>query len=163
MNKPSCLRFVLAALLLVVGPRLVQAEWRPISTSGFVVDAGSPALALSKSFNLVVSTDEAGDAQWIVQTVAVDEGDVIDAVAVCYSAPNLGTFISRLRLSEFGGLGDAFIRHDDDTDLTSATDDCHVSLVGDYSPAGAVELALRLHFANATHSIKIAAVSVHLK
>jgi hypothetical protein len=151
-----------SALVSLVSPGLARAEWRALPPSGFVVDAGSSALALSKSLNLVVSTDEAGDAQWIVQRVALQEGDVIDAVAVCYSAPNLGTFISRLRLTGPESTG-ASVRHDDDTDLTSATDDCHVSPVSDYAPGGAIELALRLHFANATHSIRIGAVSVHVK
>jgi hypothetical protein len=116
--------------------------------------------------SLSIQSSTAGDLKWIEVNVPVTIHDsfsspVIDAVAVCYKAPNAGTFISQIRLSDMLGPSTGFVRHDDGTDLISQTDTCYSSPVSNYVPQGSVNLSLRLFFADPSHKIWIGAVAVH--
>ena len=149
-------------------PRIAHAaEWLVLPTTGFV--SGDPTLTLTMPFvsqpNLSVKSSAAGDLKWIEVSVPFISPlpSPIDGVAVCYSAPNAGTFISQIRLAEYIGPAFATVKHDDGTDLTSATDACAFSPVANYTPAGAVNLSLRLNFANPAHVINIGAVALHFK
>jgi len=159
----SGLASLVAMLMLFMVPGVAVAGWRVVPTTGFVTD--DLDLTLTKSLlYLSITSQVHGDRHLIYQTVPTVEGDVIDAVAVCYSAFDLGTFITAIGLTEFLFPASGTGRHFDDTDLTSATDTCYVSPVANYAPAGAVNLWLRLNFdAPAPSFIYIGAVAVHVK
>jgi hypothetical protein len=157
------------ALLVPLSPgKSWASEWLSIGHTGFV--SGDSTLTLTMPFvgqpSLSIQSSAAGDFKWIEANVPVAIGDtfsfpVIDAVAVCYKAPNAGTFISQIRLSDMLGPSTGFVRHDDPTDLTSPTDTCYISPVANYVPQGSVNLSLRLFFADPSHKIWIGAVAVH--
>jgi hypothetical protein len=115
------------------------------------------------------------DQLYIYQSIPVVEGDVIDGIAVCYSAlayapTDRPPFITAISLIEVLLPSGATNGHVDDTDLTSREDTCYVSPVADYEPAGAVTLALRLNFNSPADPlgggagiIYIGAVAIHVK
>ncbi len=146
----SRLAALAAALTLFAEAGPAAAGWRAIPTTAFVTDDLDLTLARSQS-SLSISSQVATGRHEIFQTVPSSEGDVIDAIAVCYTAP-FGTgdratpFITAIGLTEFLFPGISVSRHFDDTDLTSRTDTCYVAPVANYAPAGAVSLFLRLDF-----------------
>jgi hypothetical protein len=171
MKRERVIPTLLCAVLLVpflLLPRIAHsAEWLVLPTTGFV--SGDPDLTLTMPFvlqpNLSVKSRVAADLKWIEVSVPFISPlpSPFDGVVVCYSAPNQGTFISQIRLAEYIGPAFATVKHDDGTDLTSTTDTCFFSPVANYTPAGAVNLSLRLNFANPAHIINIGAVVLHFK
>ena len=152
-----------AILMLSFVPSVASAGWRVIPTTAFVTDDLDLTLTKSLSY-LSITSQVHGDQHLIYQTLPTVEGDVIDAIAVCYSAFDPGTFITAISLTEFVFPASGTARHFDGTDLTSATDTCYVSQVANYAPAGAVSLSLRLNFdAPAPSFIHVGAVAVHVK
>ena len=159
-----------AALCIGALPGTAQAAgWLVLSNTGFV--SGDPTLTLTMPFvgqpSLTVQASAAGDLKWIVVGVPLTfpqaVGNTIDAVAICYKTSNSASFISQTRLVEYLGPSVGFVKHDDPTDHDSTTDECYFSSVADYTPGGAVNLWLRLNFANSTHVISIGTVGVHFK
>jgi hypothetical protein len=151
-----------------MAPTVAVAGWRAVPTTGFVTD--ERALTLTKRLtSLWIMSDLNGDQHFIYQTVPTVEGDVIDALAVCYRGGRLSdtgaslAFITAIGLAEFLGPLSSASRHVDDTDLTSPTDSCHVSPVANYTPAGAVSLWLRLNFRSLEETILVGGVFVHVK
>lgn len=167
----TLLGLVLMALLVSLLPGKSWAGgWLSIGHTGFV--SGDSTLTLKMPFvgqpSLSIQSSAAGDFKWIETNVPVTLDDsfsspVIDMVAVCYKAPNEGTFISQVRLTDMLGPTSGFVRHDDGTDLTSPTDTCYISPVDNYIPQGSVNLSLRLFFADPSHKIWIGAVGVHVQ
>jgi hypothetical protein len=138
--------------------------------TGFV--SGEPTLTLTMPSvsqpSLSIQSSAAGDLKWVEVNVPVELPDappsfVINAVGICYKAPDAGTFISQIRLAEFLGPSQAVVQHDDPTDLTSPADTCFISPVANYAPGGSVNLSLRLNFAAPGHKIWIGAVGVHVQ
>jgi hypothetical protein len=153
---------LVAILMLSIVPSVASAGWRVIPTTAFVTDDLDLTLTKSLSY-LSITSQVNGDQHLIYQTVPTVEGDVIDAIAVCYSAFDAGTFITAIGLTEFVFPASGTARHFDGTDLTG-TDTCYVSQVANYAPAGAISLSLRLNFdAPAPSFIYIGAVAVHVK
>ena len=56
--------------------------------------------------------------------------------------------------------GTATVHHDDGTDLVSPDGTCYFSAVSNYSPAGSVNLSLRLNYANAGERIDLGALGI---
>jgi hypothetical protein len=158
----SGLAALTAILMLSIVPAVAVAGWRVVPTTSFVTD--DLDLTLTKSLSsLSITSQVNGDQHLIYQTLPTVEGDVIDAIAVCYSAFDPGTFITAIGLTEFVFPASGTNRHFDGTDLTSS-DSCYVSPVANYAPAGAVSLSLRLNFdAPAPSFINIGAVAVRVK
>lgn len=155
---------LIAIQMLLVTPSAVAAGWRVVPTTGFVTE--HQQLTLIKTITaLWIRSDQNSDRFTVYQTLPTVEGDVIDAIAVCYRAEP-GTLITAIGLLEFltpeASTGTS--RHFDDTDLNSQTDTCYVSPVANYAPAGAVSLFLRLKFTFSDEgTIYIGTVAVHVK
>ena len=154
--RQSGLIVLLTVLMLCMMLGAARAAWRVLPTTAFVTD----------ELDLTVTSQVGGDQHFIYQTVPVFEGDVIDAIAVCYVAgpPFPGTFITGMGLTEFLFPGAATgRRHVDGADLTSPTETCYVSPVVNFAPAGAVTLWLQLNFDNSSDFLFIGAVAVRTK
>jgi hypothetical protein len=155
---------LIAIQTLFIIPSAADAGWRAVPTTGFVTE--HQQLLLIKTITaLWVRSDQNGDRFSVYQTLPTVEGDVIDAVAVCYRAEP-GTLITAIGLLEFltpgGSTGTS--RHFDDTNLNSQTDTCYVSPVANYAPTAAVSLFLRLQFSlSGQGTIYIGTVAVHVK
>jgi hypothetical protein len=144
-------------------PRMVDAEWIALSTAHLL--PGDPSLILTppsgSSPSLTVQSLTPGDLKWLAVGLPVAPGEAIDAVELCYQAPDAGTFIRQVRLVE--KQADAgLVVHDDGTALTSPTAACYRSRVPGYTAADAVSLWVRLEFAQADDVIVIDTVSVHV-
>jgi hypothetical protein len=127
--------------------------------------AGQTDLQVSRApfgNTLRVTTQQAGDLQWLTLPLAVQDNLTIKAVIVCYDLSSAGSFISQVRLAEETVPPSAFVQHDDPTDLTSTDPVCVESAVSDYQPNGAVSLSLRLNFANTTDRVDIGAVGLRV-
>jgi hypothetical protein len=150
--------------LLSTMPSAAGAGWRVVPTTGFVTE--NQQLTLIKTITaLWIRSDQNGDFFRVYQTLPTVEGDIIDAVAVCYRAES-GTLITALGLLEFltPGASTGTSHHFDDTNLNSQNDTCYVSPVANYAPAGAVSLYLRLQFFfSGQGTIYIGTVAVHTK
>ncbi len=152
MNK--LLRWGLASLLavqmLVLVPSAGVAGWRVVPTTGFVDLTGDLDLIKTLS-SLQIMSGTNSEQLYLHQSIPVVEGDVIDAVAICYRtfafvSGDRPPFITEIGLTEVLFPASSTIKHLDPTDLTSLEDTCYVSPVANYAPAGAVNLALRLNF-----------------
>jgi hypothetical protein len=173
MNYRRRSRLVLpgALLMLSIMPDVAVAGWRLLPTTGFVntergVDANLD-LFHGVDFLWAVIGGFPTHTFSIFQGVPVVEGDVIDAVAVCYRA-DPGTYIRAIALVEFLVPGaplqsSGTEAHYDDTQLSSTTNTCYLSPVADYPPAGAVTLRLLLKFSAVNDVIVIGAAAVHVK
>jgi hypothetical protein len=154
----------LAVLVLSIVPGVAAAGWRVLPTTGFVTDQLQVEIVNRIGGTWLRSTQN-GDQFRVYQGVPVFEGDVIDAIAVCYRA-DPGTSITAIGLVEFAvpGATTGTSGHLDPTDLNSATDTCHVSPVADYVPGGAVNLWLQLSYIfSGEGTIYVGAVAVHVK
>ena len=109
---------------------------------------------------LKVTSSEAGDFQWIEASIPFVWGSKIKGIYICYQTPDTGTYISQIRLADYILPSPHYVRHDDPTDLFSTTGACYFSHVGDYTPAGAVNLSLRLNFAHAGDEIQIGGLAI---
>lgn len=166
MNCPrrSVLVSLITLLMLCIMPTVAVAGWRVLPTTGFVTENQQITL-INTIGGLWLRSSQNGDWFRVFQGLPVTEGDVIDAIALCYRA-EAGTDITAIGLVDFivpaGSTGTS--RHVDTTDLNSRTDTCYVSPVADYVPAGAVNLWMQLHFTSSGGgTIYIGAVAVHVK
>ncbi|HXH02233.1 MAG TPA: hypothetical protein VNN09_02825 [Candidatus Competibacteraceae bacterium] len=75
---------LIAMQLLFIGPGLAVAGWRVVPTTGFVDLTGDLDLIRTLSAMQVMSGTNS-DQLSLHQSIPVIEGDVIDAVAACYS------------------------------------------------------------------------------
>jgi hypothetical protein len=161
---PSMLVVPVALLLLSVIPAVADAGWRVLPATGFVTDQQQVTIVNTIGGVWLRSTLN-GDFFRVYQGVPVFEGDVIDAMAICYRAEP-GTLITAMGLVDFvvPGASTGTARHVDTTDLNSPADACYVSPVANYAPAGAVNLWLQLQFSFAGQgTIYVGAVAVHVK
>ena len=136
-RRHSRLVGVVTLLLVSTAPGMAAAGWRVLPATGFVADPLHIDLVHTIG-GLWIRTDQNGDQFFVYQGVPIVEGDVIDAIALCYRA-DAGTRITAIGFVEFLGVGDSTGSggHFDGTDLNSPTDTCYVSPVADYVPAGA--------------------------
>ncbi|MCA9903238.1 MAG: collagen-like protein [Anaerolineae bacterium] len=111
---------------------------------------------------LRVTTQQAGDLQWLNLPLIVQDNLAIKAVIVCYDLSSASSFISQVRLAEETVPPSALVVHDDGTDLTSTDPVCAESAVNNYQPNGALGLSLRLNFANTTDRIDIGAIGLRV-
>ncbi len=110
---------------------------------------------------LKITSNTAGDSQWISATIPFTWGSSIKGVILCYQTPNAGSYISQIRLSDYIlPSSPAPVRHDDGTDLISVDGACYFSAVSNYTPQGSVELSLRLNFAASGHEIRLGALAI---
>jgi len=109
---------------------------------------------------LKVTSNTAGDLQWIDTNIPFTWGSTIKGIILCYQTPNTGTFISQIRLADYSLPSPGTVHHDDGTDLISADGACYLSPVSNYVPQGSVNLRLRLNFAAAGHEIRLGALAV---
>jgi hypothetical protein len=109
---------------------------------------------------LRVTTEQAGDLQWLSLPLITPDNLTIKSITVCYDLSSADSFISQIRLSEEKEPPTATVMHDDGTDLTSTDPVCVESAVDNYQPDGAVTLSLRLNFANTGDRIFIGAIGL---
>jgi hypothetical protein len=127
--------------------------------------SGQTSLSLSRAASgttLRVTTDSAGDNQWLALPLALDSRYAIREVTLCYALENASSFISQIRLTEETLPPAASVVHDDGTDLTSVASVCVDSPVGSLEVDGSMTLLLRLNFASTTHRIDIGAIGITL-
>jgi hypothetical protein len=173
MKKQGVLRTALFSLMLNLAGQSVAlaGQWLTLGNTGFV--SGDTTLTLRMPYvgqpSLSVQTDSPGDFKWISQNVPVTLNEqfkatkMIDKVMVCYKAPDVGSYISQIRLSQFNGPSQATVIHDDGTDLTSPIDACYISKLPNFKATSAVGLSLRLNLVNPLHKVWIGATMVHFK
>lgn len=154
---------VIMSLISLLLPRMVHAEWVALSPVHLL--PSDPSLILAppsgSSPSLTVQSRTPGDLKWLAVRLPVAPGEAIDAVELCYQAPDAGTFIRQVRLVEkHADYG--LVVHDDGAALTSPTATCYRSRVLGYTVMEAVSLWLRLEFAQADDVIMIDTVSVHV-
>jgi hypothetical protein len=140
---------VIATLMGLLLPRMLHAEWIALSPAHLL--PADPSLILTlpsgSSRSLTVQSRTPGDLKWLAVRLPVSPGEAIDAVELCYQAPDAGTFIRQVRLVEYLDTARGLVVHDDGATLTSPTAACYRSRVPDYTAADAVSLWLRLEFA----------------
>jgi hypothetical protein len=108
-----------------------------------------------------VTTDTAGDLQWVDYPLQISNQDKIKQVVTCYKVDNARSFISQVRLSRSKIPPTATVVYDDPTDLTSTTGACHNGMVVSFIPVtGEITVSLRLNFASTADAIDIGAVGV---
>ncbi|MCO6427691.1 hypothetical protein [Nitrosomonas communis] len=167
------LALLVALQVLLVVPAVAVAEWRIVPTTAFV--GLTEDLTLIKTLGAMqIMSGTGSDQLWVHQHIPVVEGDVIDAILVCYRtfafAPgDRPPFVTAIQLTETLFPEGSTTRHFDPTDLTAVEDTCYVSSVPDYAPAGAVNLALQVNFnafdppGGGDGIIYIGAVAIHVK
>jgi hypothetical protein len=155
---------LLATLLSLLLPPLVHAEWIAVSTTHVL--PGDSSLILTPlsgaASSLTVQSRTPGDLKWLVASLPVAPGQAVDAVELCYQAPDAGTFIRQTRLVEAFAPDGGLVVHDDAAALTSPTAACYRSRVPAYTAAAAVSLWVRLEFAEPDAVLVIDTVSVHI-
>ena len=155
--------FALIAYLLIFSLQAnAHDKWLVLGNTGWV--SGDDRLTLDMPSvshpDLRITSNAAGDLQWIEMHIPFTLGGTIKGIYLCYKTPNEGTFISQIRLAEYLIPGTATVRHDDPTDLVSSEGSCYLSTVGNYTPGGSVNLSLRLNFANPGDRIDLGALGV---
>ncbi len=110
--------------------------------------------------DLIITSNSAGDFQWIETTIPVIFGSKIKMIGLCFQTPDTGTFISQIRLSEYLVPPASTVQHDDGTDLFDTQGKCYFSPIANYRPNGSVNLSLRLNFANPGDKIRLGAMAV---
>jgi hypothetical protein len=157
-------RAVIVGLLSLLLPWIAHAEWIAVSPAG--MHSEDPTITLSPLSgsppSLTVQSQTPGDLKWLVVGLPVTAGQAIDAVELCYQAPEAGTFIRQVRLVEYLDTDRGLVVHDDGTTLRSPTPTCYRSPVPDYVATDAVNLWLRLEVTDAAAVVVIHSVSVHI-
>lgn len=161
------LRFSLLSSVIVLGLSWVQSvsaaeRWHVFANTVWVSGDSRLTLEMPSVAHpyLRVTSNTAADLQWIEAGIPFKWGATIKSIVLCYQAPDPGTFISQVRLADYALPTPATVRHDDGTDLTSSTGECYVSDVTDFVPSGALNLSLRLNFANPGDEIRIGGLAV---
>jgi hypothetical protein len=90
-------------------------------------------------------------------------GQAIDAVEICYRAPDEGTVVRQVRVVEELHPPQALVLHDAVVDLTGATADCYHSPVPAYTQDAVVSVWLRLEFARPADVIMIDSVRIEVQ
>ena len=173
MKKQIVLRTALFSLVLNLACQGIElaGQWLTLGNTGFV--SGDTTLKLRMPYvgqpSLSVQTDSPGDFKWISENIPATLNEqfkatkMIDKVMVCYKAPDAGSNISQIRLSQFNGPSQATVIHDDGTDLTSQIDACYISKLPNYKATSEVDWSLRLNLVNPLHKVWIGATMIHFK
>lgn len=103
--------------------------------------------------DLRVRINAAGSG-WIITSPPIALGTKVKQLALCYKTPNPGTFIGQIRLTEYI-LTTANVEVDIFPIPESSQGTCFMSQPLDNQPDGALNVSLRLDFANASDSIAI--------
>src|SRR5690348_9887566 len=129
--------------------------------------SGDPTLQLSYPFlghpGTMVTCTAPGDLKWVALGLRLPPNVKLTEVMLCYQLSNPRSFISQVRLSEMSTPDQAFVRHDDATDLTSTSPATYHSKVNSFAPTAAVTLELRLNFQNPADQIVLGAVGITLQ
>jgi hypothetical protein len=157
-------RALIVGLLSLLLPWIAHAGWIAVSPAAMLAD--DPATTLTQLSgsppSLTVQSQTPGDLKWIVVGLPVTAGQAIDALELCYQAPDDGTFIRQVRLVEYLDAERGLVVHDDSAALTSPTPTCYRSPMPAYTARDAVSLWLRLEVTEAADIVVIHSVSVHL-
>jgi hypothetical protein len=94
---------VVVGLLLLLQAPLVRAERITVSPGEMLSE--DPTITLTplpgSPSSLAVQSQTPGDLKWLVVGLPVTAGQPIDAVELCYQAPEAGTYIRQVRLVEY--------------------------------------------------------------
>jgi hypothetical protein len=156
---------LMAGLMSLLLLRSAHADWLAVDLTQVV--PGDPTVVLTGPSNadpfLTVQSTTPGDLKWIKISLPVTTAQTIQAVEICYQAPDAGTVIRQTRLVEYLDSTHGLVRHDDPTVHASLTAMCYRSRVRGYTPADAVSLLVRLQFAEATDAVVIDSVRIQVK
>lgn len=169
MKLKSWLTLICVVALLSGRQVLAQEEWQVLGNTLWV--AGDNRLTLDMPMvstpasditsYLRVITSEPGE-RWISASIPFAwQKTTIKAILLCFQTPDTGSFISLIRLVQYiTPAPPATVVHDDTTTLFSMEGNCYRSDVGNYTPAGAVNLFLRLSFAGSGDEIRLGGLAV---
>jgi hypothetical protein len=108
-----------------------------------------------------ITCSSPGDLKWINMGLDIPPGTIIKGIVICYQLSNSRSFISQVRLTEQTTPNIQLVRHDDPKDLVSTVPVCVTSVVNYNSVFnGAINLELRLNFANTGDFIMLGAAGV---
>jgi hypothetical protein len=111
-----------------------------------------------------VTTNKAGDLQWIDYPLQISSLLKPTQVIVCYKVDNAASYISQVRLSMSTIPPTATVMYDDGTDLTSTTGACRSGMiVSGIAIKGEMTLSLRLNYASPNDAIDIGSVGIVVK
>src|SRR5262245_57477968 len=166
MKRTMLAALAISVLMMALPlPPLVHAEWRTIPTTQ--LRPGDPTVTLAASSTaqptLTVQSQTPGDLKWLVVSLPVTPGQAIDAVEICYRAPDEGTVLRQVRVVEELYPPQALVLHDAVVDLTGSPADCYHSPVPTYTRDAVVSLSLRLEFARTADVIMIDRLRIEVR
>lgn len=156
---------IMTALISLLLLRSAHADWLAVDLTQSV--PGDPTVVLTGPSHadpsLTVQSDTPGDLKWIEMPLPVSATQTIQAIEVCYQAPEAGAFIRQTRLVEFLDPTHELVQHDDPTVHASPMATCFRSRVRGYTSADAVSLWVRLEFTEAAAAVVIDSVRIEVK
>lgn len=150
--------FILA-LVFTVGLAQPAASEYVIFSSPLTMTTGDPNITIrprhgGPSSAVSVFSDLAGDQYWVDIGLTLPSNVVIQAVVFGYELEDYWTFITETRLTEMLFPDEAFVIHEDDTDVHELSGTPYSSLVvPNENVEGTITLSIRLAFSGAGHYI----------
>jgi hypothetical protein len=139
-----------------------------LSPRGFVtgqnIAGGNLTLTSPSGDEEHITTDKAGDLQWVNYPLQLPNDRKIVQVIVCYKLDDATSFISQVRLTMSTIPPTATVMYDDGTDLTSTAGACRSGMVvSGIAVKGEITLGLRLNYASTNHAIDVGAIGIVTK
>ncbi len=135
-----------------------------LTLNGMSLRSGDPTLKLDHPWtahpSIQITASAAGDLKWVYLPLPLLQGNAIKNITLYYHNSNAASYISQTRLVDQTSPDQAFVKHDDGTDLRSIVATSYTSNVGNLVVAGSTVLMFRLFFANNVDVIRIGAIIV---
>ena len=159
---------IMAILMSLLLLRSAHADWLAVDLTQIVPGDPTvvltPEVPLNREPSFIVQSNTPGKLKWIVVPLPVTTEQTMQAIEICYQAPDAGAFIRQTRLVEFLDHTQGLVQHDDPIVHASLTATCYRSRVRrGYTPTDAVSLWVRLQFAQATAAVVIDSVRIQVK
>lgn len=108
-----------------------------------------------------VTTDTAGDLQWVTYPLQISNQLKIKQVITCYKNDHATSYISQVRLGRSKIPPTATVVYDDAANLTSTGGACRNGIiVSPITVSGEITLSLRLNFSATAHAIHLGAIGI---
>ena len=108
-----------------------------------------------------VTTNTAGDLQWVDLPLQLSNTVKLRRVITCYKLDAPTSFISQVRLSTSTFPPTATVKYDDGADLLSTTGQCHYGMTVSPIPVnGEFTLSLRLNYGSPNEAIDLGAIGI---
>jgi hypothetical protein len=151
-------------LIVTTGATAITTHTIWLSPRGFVTGqnlaGGHLSLSSPSGDEEHVTTDTAGDLQWVQYPLQLSSAVNIKQVITCYKVDNAASFISQVRLTRSKIPPTSLVMYDDPANLTSTAGSCRSGLHSSIPVNGAITLSLRLDFSSTAHAIDIGAIGL---